>query len=91
MSMCLNTVVAMRTSDIISRIETMPVATTLSQGRFTQGPSTSLSLHSIRRKTVALGRRTPARAWTPVVMTPSGAPGMITMAAASTTMAVKAP
>ena len=89
--MWVNTVVAISTSDITSRMETITVATTLSQGRLTQGPSTSLSLHSIRRKTVALGSSTPARAWTLVVMRPRGARGINTMAAAPTTMAVKAP
>jgi hypothetical protein len=39
-------------------------------------------LHSSSRKTVALGRRTPASAWTEVVITPSGAPGISTIAAA---------
>src|ERR1039458_6956037 len=46
-------VVAIRTSDISSRMATMRLARTLSQGRLTQGPSTSLSLHRSRRKTVA--------------------------------------
>ena len=58
-------VVIMSTRDIINRTETMTPATTFSQGRFTQGPSTSLSLQSSSRKTVALGSSTPARAWTP--------------------------
>ncbi len=83
--------VTIRTSDIINRMETMTVASTFNHGRLTQGPSTCLSLHSMSRKTVALGRSTPARAWTLVVIRPSGAPGMITMPAASTTMPVKAP
>ena len=73
------TVVAIKMSDSTSRTETITVATALSQGRLTQGPSTALSLHSRTRKTVALGSRTPASAWTAVVMTPSGAPGMRTM------------
>src|ERR1700677_5063260 len=37
----LNRVVAIRTSDIINRIDTMKVASTFSQGRLTHGPSTS--------------------------------------------------
>jgi hypothetical protein len=56
----------------------MMPATMLSQSRFAQGPRTSLSLQSSNKKTVADGKRTPASACTPVVMTPSGAPGMIT-------------
>ncbi len=59
---CVNTVVIIKMNDIMSRIETITVASTLSQGRLTQGPSTALSLHNRRRNTVALGNRTPARA-----------------------------
>ena len=66
-------------------------ATTLSHGRLTQGPRTSLSLQSNRRKTVALGRSTPASAWTLVVIRPRGAPGMSTMIAAAATIALNAP
>ena len=40
-----NNVVAINMSDIMRRIETMNVATKFSQVLFTQGPSTSLSLH----------------------------------------------
>ena len=46
----------------------------------THGPSTSRSLHSSRRKTAADGRRSPARAWTLVVIRPRGALGISTMA-----------
>ena len=84
-----NTVVVIKMSDNTNRTETMNVDTTLSQGRLTHGPSTALSLHSSRRKTVALGSRIPARACTAVVMTPRGAPGMSTMVAARATIPVK--
>ena len=84
-----NTVVVIKMSDSTNRTETMKVATTLSQGRLTHGPSTALSLHSRSRNTVALGRRIPARACTAVVMTPSGAPGISTMVAARATIPVK--
>ncbi len=82
--MCGNTVVVIKMSDSTNSTETMNVATKLSQGRLTHGPSTALSLHSRSRKTVALGRRIPARAWTAVVMSPRGAPGIKTMAAGRT-------
>src|SRR5207302_1012294 len=59
------------------------------QGRFTHGPRTSRSLQSSSRKTVAEGSSTPASAWTDVVMSPSGAPGMSTMPAANSTMRPK--
>ncbi len=81
----------MRTSDIMRSTEMITVESAFSHGRFTQGPSTSLSLQSSSRNTVALGRSTPAKAWTPVVMRPRGAPGMMTMTAATVTMALNAP
>ena len=49
----------------------------------TQGPSTALSLHSMSRKTVAAGSSTPASTCTPSVISPSGEPGMSTIAAAA--------
>ena len=48
---------------------------TLSHLGLTHGPSTSRSLHSSSRKTLADGSRRPARAWTLVVIRPSGASG----------------
>jgi len=45
-------------------------------------------LHSSNKNTLALGSSTPARAWTLVVISPSGAPGISTIAAATTTRAV---
>ena len=49
----------------------------------TQGPRTARSLHSSSRNTVAASSSTPASAWTPSMMRPSGARGMSTMAAAT--------
>ena len=63
------------------------MASTFSQRGFTHGPSTSRSLQSSSRNALALGSSTPARAWTAVVIRPSGAPGMSTMAAATATSA----
>ena len=56
-----NTVVVIKMSDSTNRTETMNVDRTLSQGRFTHGPSTALSLHSRSRKTVALGQQDPGQ------------------------------
>ncbi len=83
-----NTVVAIRIPDNSSSTPTMSPATQFSQGRFTHGPNTSGSLHSSSRNTLALGSSSPARACTAVVINPSGAPGMSTIAAASATIAV---
>ena len=55
------------------------------------GPSTSGSLQSSSRKTLALGSSTPARAWTDSVITPSGAPGISTMPAAAAIIAANIP
>ena len=66
----------------------MNAATQFSQGRFTHGPNTCRSLHNSSRKTLALGSSRPANAWTAVVIRPSGAPGMRTIAAASATITV---
>ncbi len=60
----------------------------LSQRRFTHGPSTSRSLHNSSRNTLALGNSRPASACTAVVINPSGAPGISTMAAAAATIPV---
>ena len=65
----------------------MRPATALSHDRFTHGPSTSGSLHNSSRKTLALGSNSPASACTAVVINPSGAPGMSTIAAAAATIA----
>src|SRR5271168_1905863 len=62
------TVVVMRIRERTRRTETTTVATAFTQGRFTQGPRTAASLQRRTRNTVALGKRTPARAWTLVVM-----------------------
>ena len=56
------TVVVTRINDITSSTPMIKVATALSHGRLTQGPSTSRSLHSRRRNTDADGSKTPARA-----------------------------
>ena len=77
--MCVKTVVIMRISDRTRRTDTITLETMFINGRFTQGPRTSLSLHKSRRKTVALGSSTPASAWTPVVINPRGALGMSTI------------
>ena len=42
-----------------------------------------LSVHSSNRKVLALGSSRPARAWTAVVIRPSGAPGVSTIPAAA--------
>ena len=54
-----------------------------SQRPFTHGPSTALSLQSSSRNTVALGSSTPASVCTASVSSPSGAPGVSTIAAAT--------
>ena len=77
---------AVRIADKITSTPTIAAATALSQLGLVHGPSTAWSLHSSRRKTVALGSSTPARAWTAVVIVPSGAPGISTIAAARTTI-----
>jgi hypothetical protein len=91
MSMCGNAVVMTSTAESMKSKPTMTVASAFSQGRFTQGPSTARSLQSSSRKMLALGSSTPASAWTATVMTPSGAPGMSTIAPAEPTIAAKMP
>ena len=81
-------VVAIRIPESSSRVPTISTATQLSHARLTQGPNTSRSLHNSSRNTLALGNSSPARACTAVVISPSGAPGISTMTAASTTIAV---
>ena len=66
----------------------MIAARALSHLELTQGPRTSRSLHKSSRKTLALGSSSPARAWTLVVISPSGAPGISTSAAAPITRAL---
>ena len=80
---------AIRISDSSISTPTITLATTFSQGGLTHGPSTSRSLQSSSRKTVALGKSTPASACTEVVISPSGAPGINTMPAAARTINVK--
>src|SRR6267143_6263978 len=82
------TVDTTRISDSTSIAATITPATALSQGLFTQGPSTARSLQSSTANTVALGSMIPASAWTAVVIRPNGARGMSTMAAARATMPV---
>jgi hypothetical protein len=48
----------------------------LTRLELTHGPSTASSLHSNSRKTVALGRRTPASVCTALVSSPNGTPGI---------------
>ena len=80
---CGNSVVIVSSADSTSMPATTNDATTLSHRGFAQGPSTVASLHNSNRKTVALGSSTPANACTPTVATPSGAPGIKTIAAAT--------
>src|SRR5437899_3070182 len=82
------TVETTRTAESTIIVLTIRPATAFSHGRLTHGPSTARSLHSRTAKTVVLGSMIPASAWTAVVMRPSGAYGMSTMAAASATMPV---
>src|SRR5262249_6812802 len=57
-----SSVVTTRMNDNSSKMLTITVATMLSHIGLTHGPSTSRSLHSNTRNTVALGSRTPASA-----------------------------
>ena len=77
-----------RVPDRVSSTPMMMVARMFSQRGLTQGPRTSGSLHSSSRNTLALGSSTPARACTLVVIRPSGACGIRTMPAATTTSTV---
>ena len=87
-SMWGNRVVAMSVPDSMSKVAMMTVASALSQPGLTQGPRTSRSLHSSSRNTLAEGSSSPARACTASVTRPSGACGMSTIPAATTTSAV---
>ena len=78
---------AVSTTDSVIRTAITPEVNTLVMRRFTHGPSTSLSLQSSSRKSVALGSSTPARTWTPSVISPSGEPGISTIVAAPPTSA----
>ena len=82
------TVDTTRISESTSIAPTITPATALSHGLLTHGPSTWRSLHRSTANTVALGSMIPARAWTAVVIRPSGAWGMSTIAAAITTKPV---
>ena len=82
-SMCGNRVVTISVPERTSSMPTMIPATPLSQPGLTHGPSTSGSLQRSSKKTLADGSRSPARAWTVVVIRPSGAPGMRTIPAAT--------
>jgi len=77
--------VAARMSDSTTSTPTITEATAFNHGLLTCGPSTARSLHSSTRNTVALGRRMPASACTARVSSPSGAFGMSTIPAATTT------
>ena len=74
---------AVKTMDIITRIAMTVDVKRFSFRPFTHGPSTSRSLHSSSRNTVAEGSSTPARVCTPSVIRPSGEPGIRTMVAAT--------
>ena len=78
-----NTTEAVSTADSATSTLITTEVNTLVPRRLTQGPRTARSLHSISRNTVAAGSSTPASAWTPSMMRPSGARGMSTMAAAT--------
>src|SRR5260370_40293423 len=80
------TVETTRISDSISSTPTMVAARTFSHGRLTHGPRTARSLHRRTANTVVLGSRSPASACTAVVISPNGACGIRTMAAATTTI-----
>jgi hypothetical protein len=82
-STCGNRVVAVRIAERITSTPTIAVVIALSQPGFVHGPSTALSLHSSSRNTAADGSSTPASAWTAVVIVPSGAPGINTLAIAT--------
>ena len=81
--------VATSARDISTSTPMITAAITFSQFGLDHGPSTSVSLQSSSRKTVALGKRTPASACTEVVIRPSGAPGIRTIPAAASTISVK--
>ncbi len=68
-----NIVLAIRISESSTSTPMITLATAFSHGGFDHGPSTSRSLQSSSRNTVALGSSTPASACTEVVIRPSGA------------------
>ena len=80
---------AIRISDSSTSTPMITLAIAFSHGALHHGPSTSRSLHSSSRNTVALGSSTPASACTEVVIRPSGAPGISTMPAAAATISAK--
>src|ERR1700674_3176739 len=80
-----------RTNERTRSALTMVVATTFSHGRLIHGPSTARSLQSRTRNTVALGSSVPASACTAVVIRPSGARGVSTIAGGRGTIAVYDP
>jgi len=86
-----NTVVAMRINDSSTSTATITVASAFSHVRLRHGPSTSRSLHSSSKNTLADGRSTPASACTASVITPRGAPGISTIAAAPAISPAKMP
>ena len=77
-----NSTEAVSTTDSVTSTATTAEVNRLVARRLTQGPRTARSLHSSSRNTVALGSSTPASTWTPSVISPSGEPGISTMAAA---------
>ena len=79
-----NTTDAVRITESMTRIATMALVKMFRPRLLIQGPSTALSLHRSRRKTVALGKRTPASVCTALVRRPRGAPGTSTSPAATT-------
>src|SRR5262249_17914653 len=74
---------AIKIAESTTRTPTTVAPSALVSLPLTQGPSTSRSLHSISRNTVALGSSTPASTCTPTVKSPSGEPGISTTAAAT--------
>src|SRR5260370_150202 len=65
-----NTVEMTRENDSNRRTPTMTAASALSHGRLIHGPRTARALQSRTANTVELGRKSPARAWTAVVIRP---------------------
>ena len=78
-----NSTEAVSTADSEISTEITTEVNMLVRRPLTQGPRTARSLHSSSRNTVAAGSSTPASAWTPSMIRPSGARGMSTMAAAT--------
>ncbi len=86
-----NIVLAIRIRESSTNTPTITLAIAFSHGELHHGPSTSRSLHSSSRNTVALGSSTPASACTEVVIRPSGACGISTIPAAAITISAKLP